>query len=107
MLTDWEMLRAHPHFLLFLSLSLFFPLSLFLPPSLFRSLSPSLYLWAVNRVRHGQTRWTERERGGREGEWEREGERQKEIERESEKEGERDVEYSYWIYFIAFNNGNF
>jgi hypothetical protein len=39
--------------------------------------------------------------GGRVREWERERERCR------EKKGERDVEYGYWIYFIAFNNGSF
>ncbi len=40
---------------------------------------------------------------------ERDKERENEKDREREKEGERegDVEYGYWIYFIAFNNGNF
>ncbi len=41
---------------------------------------------------------------------EREREREKERERERgerERESEKDVEYGYWIYLIAFNNGSF
>ncbi len=65
--------------------------------------------WGTLRVRvcaHPLHLVRERDRD-RDREIERERERKTEREREREREGERDVEYGYWIYFIAFNDGSF
>ncbi len=73
--TEWGMLRARLHFMLFLSIFL------------------HLSLWLVNRVHHRQTHRSEREReGGREREEERERERGRKRGREKEKEREREGE---------------